>query len=114
MCWTVNSAVAISKETFISHFRSVFSERKIPSPEFPVLGTFVSRLCWSAEWGEAQGALELWTCSILHNENRIVCVCVRLRLEILGVVLCGCVSWEIIADPYTTRKRTVWAERRRL
>jgi len=46
-------------------------------------------------------------------ENQIVCVILRLEVFV-GVVLCGSVSWEVIADPCRARKCYVWAERRRL
>ena len=63
--------------------------------------------------GRRRGALELRACSIVRIENQIACD--MLRLEVfLGVVLCGCASGEIIADPCRTRKCTVWAQRGRL
>ena len=73
----------------------------------------MSRLCWGAEWGKAEGPLDLCACSIVRFGNQIVCVILRVEL-FLGVVLCGCVSWEVIADPCRTRKCSMWAERRRL
>ena len=44
MCETVNCAVTVSKDTFISHFRSVFNERKILPPRISRIREFYEQI----------------------------------------------------------------------